>query len=315
MKVFQLAAEPIMTPKEADALAGLHLPQSACKTLITYDADVTDAETGKVLAKFRKGVIPPAVQRRAFESFITAAGKTSNRGVSAGWDERAVRQYVKAAGGVDYVRQEGSVRFQIVYADRGVSKTNHAVPVESGTIGYMDRNPRFPNCRQTAFNQHHLEKFKAGYPIIKMVDGYYRDLMPEQYRLQREEADRTAQDFVIKNTAFTTVTVNRNWQTAVHKDAGDFEQGFGNLVALRAGEYEGGHLVLPRHGVGFDLQNGDLLLMDVHEWHGNTPIIEKSTNPVRLSLVMYYRKNMIHCDSAEAELARVKRRKPGDKIN
>lgn len=199
--------------------------------------------------------------------------------------------------------------------DGSLSKTNRAVPVKSNIIGYMDRNPRFPNCRQTSFNEKQLQNFKKAYPIIKCVDKYYAKLMPEKYALQRSEADNTSKDFVIKNTAFTTVTVNKNWQTAVHKDKGDFENGFGNLIALRAGEFKGGYFVLPKWGVGFDLQNGDLLLTDVHQWHGNTPIHNVDPKAVRISLVMYYRKNMINCGTAAEELEKVKRRKKGDKIN
>jgi hypothetical protein len=187
--------------------------------------------------------------------------------------------------------------------------------VNSGIVGYFDRNVRFPNCRLTAFNKKHFDKFKKAYPLIKLVDNFYKTLMPKEYKAQRSEADKTSQDFVIKDTAFTTVTVNKNWQTAVHKDAGDFKGGFGNLVAIRDGDYSGCHFVVVRWGVGFDLRNGDLLLVDVHQWHGNTPMIKEQNNATRLSLVMYYRENMIHCDTMEKELQRVKNRKRGDTIN
>ena len=125
---------------------------------------------------------------------------------------------------------------------------------KSGIIGYFDRNPRFPYCRQTAFNEKQFSKFKEAYPIIKFVDVKYKELMPEHYELQRKMADETSQDFVITDTAFTTVTVNKNWQTAIHTDSGDFERGFGNLVVLRKGKYVGGYFVVPKWGVAFDIQ-------------------------------------------------------------
>ena len=139
--------------------------------------------------------------------------------------------------------------------------------------------------------------------------------MPEHYKLQREEADKTSKDFVITNTAFTTVTVNSNWQTAVHTDAGDFENGFGNLVALRSGRYTGGYFVVPKWGVAFDLQQCDLLLVDVHQWHGNTPINLIDEDAKRISLVMYYRKNMISCGTAREEIEKAKKRKIGTSLN
>jgi hypothetical protein len=139
--------------------------------------------------------------------------------------------------------------------------------------------------------------------------------MPENYMLQRDVADSTSKDFVIHNTAFTTVTVNRNWQTAVHTDKGDFENGFGNLVVLRKGRYTGGHFVMPKWGVAFDLQNCDLLLADVHQLHGNTPIHKIDEDAKRVSLVMYYRKNMVACGTADEEMVIAKNRKLGDKLN
>jgi hypothetical protein len=139
--------------------------------------------------------------------------------------------------------------------------------------------------------------------------------MPNEYKLQREVADNTSKDFVIPDTAFTTVTVNKNWQTAVHTDKGDFEEGFGNLVALRKGRYTGGYFVVPKWGVAFDLQNCDLLLVDVHQWHGNTPINKIDDDAKRISLVMYYRKNMINCGTADEENEFAKKRKEGTKLN
>ena len=200
--------------------------------------------------------------------------------------------------------------------DGTISNTSRALTsVNSGIIGYFDRNPRFPYCRQTAFNEKQFSKFVKAYPIIKFVDTKYQELMPEYYKKQRKVADETSKDFVIRDTAFTTVTVNSNWQTAVHTDKGDFEEGFGNLVALRKGRYTGGYFVIPKWGVAFDLQNCDLLLCDVHQWHGNTPINKVDDDAKRISLVMYYRKNMVSCGTAEEEANIVKRRLQGEKLN
>ncbi len=196
-----------------------------------------------------------------------------------------------------------------------ISKTRQAVySVESGIVGYFDRTVRMPFCRTTAFNLQEFSKFKQAYPIIKFVDQQYAKLMPKEYAKQKAMVDKTPDDFVIKGTAFTTVTVNKNWQTAVHTDKGDYKDGFGNLVALRHGKYLGGYFVLVRWGVSFDLQNGDILLCDVHQEHGNTPIIKDTKDVVRLSLVMYYRENMFKCGTAAQELQRAKKRQKGDSL-
>jgi uncharacterized protein YdbL (DUF1318 family) len=296
MKVKTIKLKPIMSVEESDKMAGVLLSQDACKTLIDYDCDVYDAESGKCIAKFRKKVIPANIQLAAFNSLLIAAKTSMNRGTSGG-------------------KIDGKAADHKIRSNGKLSKTSEASnPVDSGIVGFFDRNPRMPFCRLTAFNQQHFEKFKKAYPIIKFVDRTYAQLMPQEYKKQRVIADTTSQDFVIKDTAFTTITVNKNWQTAVHKDKGDFAEGFGNLVALRKGKYLGGHFVVVRWGVGFDLQNGDLLLVDVHQWHGNTPIIKDNGKVVRLSLVMYYREAMKDCGTMAQELHRAKTRKKGEPV-
>lgn len=297
-KVKELMIKPIMSDKEADAMMGKFLKAEDCKTLVTYDCDVYDKESGQCLAKFRKGVIPANIQKVAYNSLLIAARKSMNRGTAGGEVDGKVSD--------NYLRKKDGKR----------SKTNQASQsVDSGIVGYFDRNPRTPFCRLTAFTQQHLDKFKNSYPIIKFVDKWYSKLMPTYYKKQRSLADRTSQDFVIRDTAFTTVTVNKNYVTAAHKDSGDFKDGFGNLVALRKGKYLGCYLVLVRWGVGFDLQNGDLLMMDVHQVHANTPMIKDNNKVVRLSLVMYYRENMFKCGSKKQEHENAKTRNKGDKLN
>ena len=290
--------KPTLSDEDVSKLKGALLSEKDYNTLVTYDADVYCEVTGKTIAKFRKKVIPTNICKDAFDNLKGAAKHSNNRGISSG------------------EKENGTFGKKPKKKDGTTSNTAKLfTEVNSGIIGYFDRNPRTPYCRQTAFNEKEFSKFKKAYPIIKFVDKSYSELMPEEYKLQRKEADNTAKDFVITNTAFTTVTVNKNWQTAVHTDSGDFDKGFGNLVALRRGRYVGGYFVVPKWGVAFDLQNSDLLLVDVHQWHGNTPIELIDEDAKRISLVMYYRKNMIHCGTAEEETDRVKRRKEGDKIN
>jgi len=290
--------KPKLTDEQALKLAGAMLGEKDYNVFIDHDADVFCAETGKTIAKFRKNIIPGNIAKNAYDNLKTAAKPTNNRPFSSG-----------------ELDSKGNSTHYKVKKDGTISKTNAAYnSVNSGIIGYFDRNARFPYCRQTAFNEKEFSKFKKAYPIIKFVDKMYEKLMPDHYKLQRDVADQTSSDFVIPDTAFTTVTVNKNWQTAVHTDKGDFEKGFGNLVALRKGRFDGGFFVVPKWGVAFDIQNCDLLLVDVHQWHGNTPIKKVDEDATRISLVMYYRKKMIHCGTAEEEMDIAKNRVKGQKL-
>lgn len=291
----------------ADHFPGRFMTEQNFDLLIQEDCDVI-TDNGKFLLRFRKRVIPEKIAEVAYNNLRNAASKNDNRGLAGGMvDVNKVRN----ANAVGVAR---GTKFREVKRDGTLSTQQRSNIVNSGIIGFFDRGTRYPYCRQTAFNEKHLLKFIGALPFVRWVDKLYAELMPEQYKLQREMADNTHPDFVIKDTSFTTVTVNKNFQTAVHKDAGDFRHGFGNLSVLQAGYYDGGYTVFPQYRIAVDVRSCDLLLMNVHEWHGNTPIIGRSAIYERVSLVMYYRENMINCKSAEEEAQIAKRRARGTKL-
>jgi hypothetical protein len=138
-------------------------------------------------------------------------------------------------------------------------------------------------------------------PFVQAVNDVFQRECPERYDAQMQAVARTHPYYVIPRTAFTTVTVNRNYQTAVHKDKGDLPEGFGVMSVIRAGEYAGGYLVFPRWRVAVDMRSRDVLLADVHEWHGNTPILGAAGRFNRLSCVFYFRTNVRRCRPPEEE--------------
>ena len=196
-------------------------------------------------------------------------------------------------------------QYRALLSNGTLSKTMHAIPVDSSVIGYMDRYPRIPYCRTTAFSQKFFNEYNQCVPYIKCIDDVFKQYAPHRYAIQRGMAEETSQDFIIRDTAFTTVTVNKNFRTAAHKDAGDLKEGFGNLGVISRGKYNGFITVLPRYGVGLDINHGDVALFDVHEVHGNTEV-EKISYFERISVVCYYREKMIFCGTKQYELDRAK---------
>jgi hypothetical protein len=69
------------------------------------------------------------------------------------------------------------------------------------------------------------------------------------------------------------------------------EVGLGNLVVF-GDSFSGGYLGFPQFKVLIKIEPGDFLLMDVHQWHCNTPIKGPG---FRLSFVMYIRGSMKEC--------------------
>ena len=134
------------------------------------------------------------------------------------------------------------------------------------------------------------EEYEKATHLIEQLDDLYKKYIPDKYEKQYNKAKQTP--FRIKKTSFTTVTTNVNFQTTIHKDKGDDEEGFGNLVVIEDGKYSGAETCFPQYGVGVDVRTGDVLFMDVHQWHGNLPMKKEDADARRLSIVCYLRYNV-----------------------
>jgi hypothetical protein len=186
-----------------------------------------------------------------------------------------------------------------------ISETSYGNPVDSGIAGWFDRYPRIPFGRATTYTRDNFEKFKMAYPFLQHLAKGFKDLLPSRYAAQKTATDKIDPRFVIPETPFTTVTVNKTFRTAAHRDAGDFSDGLSNLLTLsNDGRYTGGYLIFPEIRIAVNVRPGDLLLVNNHEViHGNTPIVCEEGSE-RVSLVVYLRENMMELGSYEYENAR-----------
>lgn len=294
-------------PDEAvAALGGSFMGLKDFDILVSGEDATALKPDGSLLLVYRRSALPDASCRAAWLALRQAAVKQGNRGLAAG------NVTAKSRLGNRVTARTTGTRIIPVRSDGTFSNTTYSREVRSGIVGYFDRYQRIPYCRLTAFNLERPERFRAALPFIRAVDRVFAENVPDRYAAQKEVIERTSPDFYIHGTAFTTVTVNRNWQTAVHRDAGDYRPGFGVMAVLQAGEYQGGYLVFPKYRIAVDMRSGGVCMADVHEWHGNTPIVGKPGFYERLSCVFYYRENMHRCGSAAEELEIAKNRKRGE---
>ena len=307
-----------LTDEATADLAGKLLREDSFTQLVQEDADIF-TEAGDVICKFRKGVIPMEHVVAAYHGLRPVALPNDNRGIAAGTleeREAAIRYTDRVKGTINPADgvSNSKHRYRGVKKDGTLSNVVRAPEVNSGIVGYYDRSARFPYCRQTAYLNDHPEKFGQSIPLLQSCSKVFRELMPDRWAVQKDWCDRTAPDWVIPDTVYTTVTVNKNWQTACHLDAGDLSEGFGCLTAASLGDYSGYYLCFPKYKIAVDLRSTDMVCANVGaEWHGNTPVRPHGRYE-RLSIVMYYRRGMIHCLSCDEELKRVKNRKPGDAL-
>jgi len=183
-----------------------------------------------------------------------------------------------------------------------ISETNYAQTVLSGIAGFYDRYPRIPYGRPAGYNEKNPEKFAMSFPYLRKLNNIFRKELPVRWAAQRAAADKLDPKFLIDETVFTTLTVNYNWRTAGHRDAGDLSSGFSNISGIGKG-WKGFVFTLPEWEIGINLQPGDLLLVNNHEGiHTNTA--EIGDNNDRVSIVAYFREKMLELKSWDYEMTR-----------
>jgi len=298
-----------LSDKAASELAGTLLGASAYDVLVQESAAVRDVD-GQLMLKYIQGAITEDLCLAAYSGLRNAAVLTENRGMAAG----VIPSAIGAIADVGRIGSRSRTRFRVAKKDGTLSNTTRAIVVHSGIVGYFDRSARAPYCRQTAYTAQQAAKYERALPFFQAASRLFAEHVPERYAVQAEVVSVTSPAFVIPGTVFTTVTVNRNWQTAVHRDAGDLESGYGVMAVLDVGQYGGCYLCFPQYRFAVDMRRGGVCLADVHQWHGNTPFVRKRGRYERLSLVLYYRERMMECGSPAEELQRAKHRKRGDRL-
>jgi hypothetical protein len=236
---------------------------------LTHPDDVAAGKPKrKLLAKFRKGVFDKDAVQIGWDSFRLLAIPSRNRGAAAGpidlkgtyWSRR---KPVETTGWSTRYMQDGKV-----------SKMRVNNVVASGVIGYYEKTPFLGQpCRMTGYTRRGLKQFLHGIPFLEAIDSEFKKLVPEAHKKQLAAVSKKPM-YQISDTAFSTLTINMNFRTALHKDAGDFAEGFGNLSVIEWGKYHGGETIFPRFGAAFNLRTGDFVAMDVHEWHCNAGLTE-----------------------------------------
>jgi hypothetical protein len=279
--------------------------------VITHSADIyvpdLSTNTLKLLCCFRRRVLPRDLTEPVFHALLPVAKttKTTNRGVAAGKVD--LDQMSPTIIGL---ASPGRHKSQVIYADGTQSQYSLANSVNSFIAGYFDqpilrhkRDTVGPPCRLTNFSRDHVQEWQNVLPMIQKIDELYQYYLPDIYT-HMKTVTASVPEYMINDTIFSTVTVNYNWQTAAHVDKGDYRNGYSVLTVCEQGTWEGCYFGYPQYGICFDLREGDMAIIDPHEYHCNTELHLKSDDAVRLSLVLYFREGMLKCanSSESAEI-------------
>lgn len=257
---------------------------------------------GKLLCVYLPGAVRDEMAG-AYPILTTIRGLTENRGYASGTGQKFKQNNLQ-----------------------------RAKPVMSSILGSFEASGFYKYCRLTSWTATEMEKrWPELLPLLQAIGGHFAERVPDRFANQMRHVDACSADWVIDGTPFTTITVNNTFATGVHQDKGDLDEGFSCLAVARRGDFDGGRLTFPEYRVAVDLQDGDLILMDAHAWHGNTAITCRcpqdgspgaasdnglmprrvlSDGPCpdcgaeRISVVAYFRTNMVKCGGVEAEQQR-----------
>lgn len=275
-----------------DKLAGKVLGSSDYDVLLTGAAEVVQPD-GQPLCIYLPGAVKSfASDPEVYEVLHgLRVMQSRNRGLAAG----SKRLRWGANGGTE-------------------SKRSTTLPVASTLVGAVDPMGQSRYCRLTAWTGRNLPEFAKLHPFLGAIGNLFKAYVPDRYAAQAKYLEDVHSAWVIPGTPFTTITVNNTYPTGVHTDKGDLDEGFSTLACVRRGEYTGGALVFPQYRIAVEMQDGDLVLMNAHQWHGNTSIICKCGRKLqalcddckaeRISVVSYTRTAMVKCGTPAEEAER-----------
>lgn len=285
--MIELRLRTKVSQKELEQKIGKILTDSDYNLLLTRAVRILKPD-GKPLCVYVPGYLSDLMDD-AYPILRRLRGKTDNRGLASG------TKRISAGG-----------------------NRTRSMPVMSSIMGAMDPAPNRDYCRLTSYTRDNIEKWEALKPLMRQIAEGFSIHVPQRYMAQCEYAVRTRHEWVVWGTPFTTITVNNSYATGVHTDKGDLDVGFSCLAVARKGDFTGGFLTFPEYRVAVNMQHGDLLLMDAHEWHGNTRLLCSCPQPnnvmsegpctvckaERISVVCYYRTEMEKCKTREEEDAK-----------
>lgn len=315
MTIKNIYIERLISDEDLKTITGEYINDGFITSVITTDVDIYDKDTNQLLVSFRKRRLK--TNSIAWDHLSELSVAARGRGAAAGpidpdstyWKKRKLIKTKKFK--TSYLKPDGTP-----------SKMSVSNQVCSTPIGYYEAMKAVGSdlpCRLTYHTALKLKKYQSGIPYIQEVDKWFKKLHPVRHGINKERASQRPK-YQIENTAFSTITINRNFRTGIHKDKGDFG-GYAMLSVLERGHYNGGLFVIPAYGLAVDLREGDVLCAKVSEYHANTEIWtteeqEKFNNDLplkfkldtevgtlgldkrytRISFVSYLREKLIKCD-------------------
>jgi len=316
MTIQRIKFDRLVSDDDLKTLAGQYLGDEWIHHEIDYDCDIYDSETNAFICSFRKKRVSSDLTNLALDTLAPLAVASRGRGHAAGPIDPESKYWRKRT----LVNTKGT-RTGYLKSDGTPSKMSVNNQVGSIALGFFDKTKALGvdlPCRLTYHTAAALNQYETGLSYIDELNRWYKKIHPDKHKIQLERAN-THSKYKIRKTAYSTITVNRTFRTALHKDKGDFG-GIATLSVLEHGRYRGGLFMMPAYGIGINMREGDVLVADVHQFHCNSEIwtteeddqyndslperfkIDKNVGTLgldkkysRISFVCYLRSNLVDC--------------------
>ena len=270
---------------DVHALTGLPARAEHFDRVVSSDCELFDR--GRLVFRFLKGALTPAASgagRAAYSDVTDLEPPSLSRRAAAGLlDVETFRTLRPDVAGVIPVSPTSG---HLQLTSGKVLKQVMSNPVASYLAGYS--YSRFgQQCTIGRLTRRYPQKWETAQPLFRELDAVLARELPA---VHARHVERCAlhPHWRIPGTALSTVTINVNYESRYHRDAGDFLEGYSTLTVVALGRYDGGLFVLPACRVAIDVREGDVLLCQSHvDLHGNTPVEPLTAGARRLSFVTY----------------------------
>jgi hypothetical protein len=186
----------------------------------------------------------------------------------------------------------------------GVGKRVHGLKSQSAVFGYKPRQEnRQDYCSASAMGKNHPKEHYLISQYAQEIEKHYKEHFPETYdNHQKEVKERVKEEWVIKDTVFTSGIVNKNNQLNYHFDSGNFKNVYSNMLVFK-GNVKGGHL-----DISLEVADSSVTIFDGQDLlHGVSPIKYVHKDSYRYSIVYYSLQRMWQCLEINEEIGRIRK--------
>ena len=247
-------------------------------TIYTDDAEIYDTNNNLMFHYLRRAV--PLLSFNELNTCSKLSKLSRTRGLSAGKPNYSLEYYksykngkpapareIVETKGKNYMIMKGSVKED---GGRSMEVNN---PVHSSAVGlYAKTNSsnlsNKEGVRRCGASSKQLDTLTD---LVQNTDKAFELAQPEAWMKQFMQASSHEN---LYDTSFTTITVNKNFRTAVHKDKGNVEGFLSSMIVASQGSYHGSYLLFPEYKIGVDIRDGDIIIFNPQLKHCNSVMYE-----------------------------------------